>query len=756
MRKVLIGALFASTFLASPADAMPGLATVGTAIGTFFTGLNISPLLGAVLRIGGGLILSSLTAPKVPDQKGIKRELPVPNSLVPKRTIYGHTRTTGSPVPWRKKNNVLYGCILYNSRASDGENLSIRVDGRVCTIQDRDDDGNKVAGLPGFTTATPVPLAPEFQGTLTDFSGPGALLQPENFPDWDSTENQFVAWLGLGDQTGPPDQLVTQAPEFFEDTDAWQGNTVLWVRIQLGGNVEKRAKRWPALPPVIELEMDWSKVYDPNDEAQDAEDPDTWTYSDDHGRVCLDAARTNPVRQYALDQVNLDQFALASTVAKETVALQFAGGTEPRYRVAGVIDWTKGELMDLLEPLARAGAGRYISSGGLLGFSTGAYVEPDYTFDDFLQDAPVEMDIYADERDQPAAIKGVYLSEARDYNEAETQPYTVAGTAAQVVGDNIEPLELFFCPSGTQAQRVVKIEAERMKAQKTLSCVLPPSAMALAPGATKTGSYSAPFTRLNGVWKIESCDPGISLGDDEKVIFRVPISACEETASIYAWTPATDEVEIDDGELTDAPTQPGEITGIVASTVEINNGGATLLFIDFEFDEITAAEVEEYDLAFKFSADSAYSSLPSIPAEDALAGTVSGRFGPVEFGASYDLAIRAEGISSNGPWTFSKNIVAGLAIDSAAATLGGAGELDVTGTAPVSGVLAGVRLFRATVGDDFADATQVGADVPISSGAAITETFSGLTAGAADFWIVPSTLTGSNGTASALGSYTIT
>ncbi|MCA0850571.1 hypothetical protein [Salipiger thiooxidans] len=152
------------------------------------------------------------------------------------------------------KGNRLLGCILFNSRPSAGTNLSFTIDGRECVFAER-------------VTGTELTDPADWQN-LFDFSSEGELVKiKETFPDWDANETQALFRLGLGDQTAPPAYFTDNYPEYFSATDAWRGQTVLWVSLSAGGSVSKRPKRWPNVPPQIELAMDWSMVWDPEDPA---------------------------------------------------------------------------------------------------------------------------------------------------------------------------------------------------------------------------------------------------------------------------------------------------------------------------------------------------------------------------------------------------------------------------------------------------------------------------------------------------------
>ncbi|WP_353472318.1 phage tail protein [Salipiger sp. H15] len=673
----------------------------------------------AALQVGTSVVLSSVGAAltrQMPSTPELKREFPVRTSLPGKRYAYGHTRLTGTPVPWRVRGRVLYGCILFNSRPSDGGNLSLTLDGRDCAFVNHGS---------GTELTDPADWA-----ELFDFGSAGQLVKiKEKFPDWDRDEEQFVCWLGLGDQDAPPARIVSEVPEFFQASDAWKGQTVLWVRMQAGGNLEKRVKRWPNPEPMVELEMDWSKVWDPQDSVQDKDDPESWTYSDNQARCLLDAVRQNPLRAYTSAQLLEETFLDAVPLADEAVLRWFdtqAAGSdvfEQRYRVAGVIDWSKGELLDLIQPLADAGAGQLAVVGGKLSYIPGSYQAPVYTMTDILGDSGVEFQRLGSRREVPFALKGAWTSEEQEYGTAELEPWLVPGGSTR--SDEVEDLALPMVPSGTQCQRVVKINALRRAAQKRLTCILPPSAVRLIPGSGVAAALPAPFTRLNGTWQVQEAQPGVWLQDGEegRVAFRVPVTLREDAPAIYAWDPAADELEIQTQSLTEENVFLGTVTGLAAQTVEVNSGGAVILMVAFEFDPVTGYAIDEYEVAWRASSSTEFTPLPDIPGSAiGDSGKVSGRFGPVGFGTSYDLRVRGVGPTSEGLWSYVLGIIAGVGVAGVTATAGPA-RLEVAGTASSEGYLAGMRLYRAPVGGVFNDAVQVGEDIPVAPDAAFSIVF---------------------------------
>ena len=230
MRRLIRIALLCTTVL-TPISAEAAPVAAAIAAGTI---LGSSALFTAVVSIGISLALTGLQLllTDVPGVPQLRREIAQPNSRPPYRFAYGHCRIPGSPAPFRSKGAWLYGCLILNSRPSAGTNLTVYFDKREVTITG---------------------------GDIFDFSGAGAACTVEGSTSQGANAPRL--WMGLGDQTSPPDDILSEAGDIFEATDGWQGRTVLWMAIHAGNNAD-RASRWPSVPPYVEVEADWSLVYD--------------------------------------------------------------------------------------------------------------------------------------------------------------------------------------------------------------------------------------------------------------------------------------------------------------------------------------------------------------------------------------------------------------------------------------------------------------------------------------------------------------
>ena len=514
---------------ATPAEAGPLAAAVATFTSWFGT---LGFWAQFAIQIGAAFILTQIARllapkPRVPDQK---RDLQLPRSRPPKRFVYGRNRTYGSPAPWRVKGDILYGCIILNSRPSAGGDIRIFMDKRQALS----------------STGNPF-----------DFSGNGMVLDSiEDFPGFGAGDlSNPRVWIGLGDQTSPPAVFTDTASEFFQPTDGWRGCTVMWALLHAGEN-ERRSDRWRAAPPEFEVEMDWSLVWDPRDTAQDPDDPETWQFSRNQSLVLLDTLRENPIRRYPLSQIHLPSFIEAADVADEPVLRYYASLDagedvfEPRYEANGIIIWTGGELLDQIEPVAEAGAGDILRIGGRVGYAAGEYRAPMFTVTDFTEENGIEYQVLRPGRELPVFVKGVYISPDRDWQEADLTPIEVEGASDTGVGDDaVFEIRMPFVTSPTQAMRVQQIIARKFAAQRTLSITLWPEAMDVVAGATISVDLPPGFARLNADWMVMSCNPALWVSEiqedgAQEIAMRIPVTLRPNPASIYEWSPEDDEQEI--------------------------------------------------------------------------------------------------------------------------------------------------------------------------------------------------------------------
>jgi hypothetical protein len=639
------------------------------------------------LQLAASVLLTLLAQlltpkPRAPEQK---RELQIPRSRPPKRFAYGRNRIYGSPAPWRVKGEVLYGCLILNSRPSAIGTFELFMDKRVCTI----------------TT-----------GDAFSFSGNGAILGDiEDFPTFGTTDlkNPRV-WIGRGDQTTPPQVFLDEAPEFFEATDGWQGCTVMWVRLAAGVNTQ-RADRWRAAPPEFEIEADWSYVWDPRESSHDPDDPDTWTFSRNQALILLDSLRENPIRRYPLSQIHLPSFTEAANVADEQVKLHFASIEaetdvfEARYEANGLIIWTGGELIDQVSPIAEAGGGDIVRIGGRVGYAAGEYRAPMFTITDFVEDGGIEYQVLKPGRELPVYVKGVYIAPERDWQEADLTPIEVEGAGDTGVGDEgVFEMRLNFVTSATQAMRIQQITARKFAAQRTLSVTLMPEAIDVVAGATVEASLPAGFERLNGEWMVISANPALWLSEiqqdgEQKLAMRIPVSLRQTSESIYEWVPETDEQEI----FLELFSAGRQTFGAPQNLVVTTGPGVSVpeeARLRVDFDAVANADYYEIQPRVVFLQTYAFFSRTESTQNNIIS---------VLAGETYDVRVRAVSNQIGGELRYSEYAEATgtlaqvsdptLPTPTGGAAVGGANQISVSFTAPNADFYTGTQFWGSDTDD---------------------------------------------------------
>ena len=535
MHRITLAALvvLACVIAPAPAHAIPVAYLVSKA--SFALGVSFSTAMAVVtgaLNLAGSFLFSQLAGRLFgPKQRRVRAEVIQPTEKPPYRYVYGRTLAPGTPFAYSVRNEFLYIGVILNSRPSALTDFKVHFDKRPGVID---------------------------SGDPFDFDGDGAVVVPEDENDnFGAGTTLPRVWIGRGDQVKAPDVIVDETEDTdypVLTTDAWQGRTVMWVRIG-AGKQETLFDRWPnSYRTLIEVEGDFSFVWDPRDAAQDPDDPATWTWSENQALCLLDAILQNPIRRYTRDHVQLDTFIAGADLAAETVPLYYDSAEEgvwpgdpltvSRYTVGGLLAWTGAELVDQVSPLALAGAGEVVKIGGKLAYSSGAARPTSYIITDVLGD---DLSYESDQPGSsiPTAVRVAYSSKARNYEEADLPFLPVDAGSTQVFSEGIQEIDAGFVTEPTQGMRVQKIVRNRVAAQRRISCILPPDAIKCVAGTVVEWAVPG-VSFLNGRYRVVDINPSIWLADEEsgEVALRCPVTLAEEPDDLDAWDPETDEFEI--------------------------------------------------------------------------------------------------------------------------------------------------------------------------------------------------------------------
>lgn len=606
-------------------------AVIAPIINAAWVGLTSAGFSGAfadvLIKLGGSILLNAASRALAgkPKQQQINRELSLPTTTPAYRFVYGTARAMGTPAGVPIRGEYIYGCWILNSRPSAGP-FSVILDKREA-----------------FSTGDPY-----------DFTmDGGAIASVAPFLD------HVKYWIGRGDQTSPPAQFLAEAPwaagsdeELWLSTDAWQGRTVIWMRLRAGKNGQ-RLERWPAAPPMVEVDGNWSLVWDMRDEAQDPDDADTWEWSDNHALCTLDALRTNPVRAYRDINLHLPSWEDAADVADETQALK-SGGSEPRYRLGGTLVFDTNEIEDQIQPMVAAGAADLIRIGGQLGIAAGAWRAPSVTLSDLLDSEFRYGDLVPGDS-LPTEMRVSYTSAARGYETAELAPWPIPGALSADGGvGSVREVTLSFIQSATQAMRVRKILGLKARRQRSIAGIAPPSVFDSVGGSTMTVAFPSPYTPMNGTYEVIEIHPAFDpVGATVQFALRCPVRLLEHTAAIYAWTPAADEEDVVQAYYD--PTRsgvspPGAISVITGAEAAATVGSTVIPRIRFAFDPSPSVAVDRYDWEVRLAAAD-WEAGGSIDGEIRDGDDqVFGYVGFVDPGATYEIRVRAMAGSQASAW----------------------------------------------------------------------------------------------------------
>lgn len=589
---------------------------------------------GFVVRVGASLIFSALAnalSGKQSRAQDVGRQLAQPDTAPSYRFVYGAARATGTPVGAPVRGKYIWGCWILNSRPSDLSTAKLFLDKREVS----------------------------FTGDPFNFAGTGGEGNTFPFVGEDGTASVVRFWIGRGDQTSPPQQFLNDVPwaagadsELWKASDAWKGRTVIWMRLNAGAD-RNRQERWPASPPLVEMEGRWSKVWDMRDPLQSSDDPATWTWSDNHALCCLDALRQNPIRRYTDATLHLSSWQDAANVADELVTLN-SGGTEKRYRAAGTLIFADGEIEDQINPLVLSGAADLIRIGGQLGIKPGAWQAPTLTVTEFFSDGFTATDMV------PGAelvneLRVSYLNPERGYETADLKPWPIPGALTEDGGlPAPRSVELSFCPSPYQAMRVRKITGLRLRRQERIEgASLPPEAFDLVAGATLNVALPSPYNALDGTYEVESIHPAMDpLGNGSAVALTMPAALVKTDATIYDWAPTEEEAVVSepyDG-TRKGMRDPGAITALTGDAANLNTGGTVIPRIRFAFAPSPSAGVSDYEWEYRPTAEF-WREGGRIEA-DVRDGTgdVFAFTGPLATGEAYDIRARAVGAAGKSDW----------------------------------------------------------------------------------------------------------
>lgn len=365
----------------------------------------------------------------------------------------------------------------------------------------------------------------------------------------------------LGNETGQPfPNLVAYSAGLWTDAHRQSGRTKIHVALRYSPD------KFPNGIPNITAVIKGKKVYDPRS---------TLTAWSINPSLCIADFLCSPVWlgcDYATE-IDEAQLIAAANIDDEQVAVA-AGGTENRYMLDGVFSVNR-DSRSVLERMLTANAGKLHYIGGLFRIQPAAYVSPTITLDeDDLRGVP-QIQPRLSATDLCNAVKGVYVSEANKWQPSDFPPVTNATYLAEDEGERSwRELDLAFTKSAAGAQRIAKIELERVRQQISLVWPGKFTCYRLQPGDT----VQVTFAMLGWSAKVfEVVGSTLAIEDDGNGGVRLGCDlALRETASsVFDWS-SGEETTVDPAPDTNLPNPlsveaPGAPT-VVESKLETRDG----------------------------------------------------------------------------------------------------------------------------------------------------------------------------------------
>ena len=385
----------------------------------------------------------------------------------------------------------------------------------------------------------------EFSQLLLD--GSPATISGDPTTGWATVTDRYQLVDEDGNTTGPairvrvhlgaPGQVLdsevkTASGGKFGTNDNFTGMCVLITRMEWNPETFQGGE-----PEVVFVGVG-APVHDPRDETSDATDPTTWSRTSD-ARLNAALVTAQVIRGFpdpsgdivcgagpgfVQGDISDAQLADAADICDELVATE--DGTEPRYRVGGMVRSESSGIRPCVDKLIAAMDGDLIEDGGQLILLPGAERVPSAHYD--LQAIGGRCLMFDPDGAATQRINELtceYVEPEASFEMHALPPYRPAAYLEEDKGRRrSEPISLEMCPYRFQAGRIQKAKAEKARLQGRASFDLPLIAMQTQPGdwITVTDEVTG---QVSAVWEVATARRTNSAKGGARVILE-----CEEIA----------------------------------------------------------------------------------------------------------------------------------------------------------------------------------------------------------------------------------
>ena len=272
----------------------------------------------------------------------------------------------------------------------------------------------------------------------------------------------------------------------------------------------------------------------------------------------------------ASTEIDDTTFEAAATVCDESVSLD-AGGTETRYTCNLVID-SADRVEDNINKILSTMNGKLVYTGGVFKLYAGAYTVPTITLDENDLIGPIRVLPRASRDSIYNKVKGVFIDPDNNY-QATDFPAIASSSAATEDGEvKIRDIDLPGTNSHTMAQRIAQIELNKARKQMILElqCSLK-QAYQLTAGDTVMVDFDR-WGWSGTTWEVAEWKLDIKETDGPPIPI-VLLRLRETASSVYTWTPATDEQEME----AEPTTTLGDPFTVETPSISVQSGTNHLL-----------------------------------------------------------------------------------------------------------------------------------------------------------------------------------
>ncbi len=203
-----------------------------------------------------------------------------------------------------------------------------------------------------------------------------------------------------------------------------------------------------------------SPVWDPRISGCDADDPTTWVWTDNAALIIMDYVWHSDGMRLPRSMIELaiDRWIAVANCCDELVPL-LNGGTEKRYRLSGVYDLTEPPKNVLSRMLLPIDGRLHLRADGAIVLDIGEFCDPPITISDEdilaydMRRGPSKIDLKNE-------IRATYTAPGLNYEQQEADPWR---NEDSILVDGLQSmsLNLDWCPSQSQARRIMKVNAFR-------------------------------------------------------------------------------------------------------------------------------------------------------------------------------------------------------------------------------------------------------------------------------------------------------